>query len=173
MKPVMSSPVSTPRRVLRVLTGGRGAGRPWLAGLVAALAVGILGMHGLAGHGTPAAAAAPAASMAQMSTMVTPAVHDAGMATTSHADHDSRHVSGHDSGHVSGHDSGHGTAGTVMLCVVMLAAAALTLLVVLAAGVLRPLLPDAFMPATVREQALQWVRGTGPPHEWQFSVIRC
>ena len=64
-------------------------------------------------------------------------------------------------------------AGMVMLCVVMLAAAALTLLVVLAAGLFRPLLPVVFMPAAVRERTLQWVRGTGPPHEWQFSVIRC
>ena len=64
-------------------------------------------------------------------------------------------------------------AGMVMLCVVMLAAAALTLLVVLAARLFRPLLPAAFMPAAVRERALQWVRGTGPPYEWQFSVIRC
>jgi hypothetical protein len=64
-------------------------------------------------------------------------------------------------------------ASMVMLCVVMLAAAALTLLLVLAAGVIRPLLPAAFEPAVVSERAVQWVRGTGPPHEWQFSVIRC
>jgi hypothetical protein len=64
-------------------------------------------------------------------------------------------------------------AGMVMLCVVMLAAAALTLLVVLAAALFRPLLPAAFMPAAVRERTFQWVRGAGPPHEWQFSVIRC
>ncbi|CUR59848.1 hypothetical protein NOCA1190126 [metagenome] len=72
-----------------------------------------------------------------------------------------------------GSDSRHDMASMVMLCAVMLATAALTLLVVLAAGIVRPLLPAAFQPAAVRERALQWVRGTGPPPEWQFSVIRC
>ena len=60
-----------------------------------------------------------------------------------------------------------------MLCVVMLAAAALTLLALLATGFFRRLQPEAFMPAAVRERALQWVHDNGPPHEWQFSVIRC
>jgi len=73
----------------------------------------------------------------------------------------------------AGSGSGHGMASMVMLCVVMLAAAALTLLALLATGFLRPLQPEAFMPAAVRERALRWVRCTGPPHEWQFSVIRC
>ncbi|GAA1130599.1 hypothetical protein GCM10009606_08270 [Nocardioides aquiterrae] len=72
-----------------------------------------------------------------------------------------------------GSGSGHGMASMVMLCVVMLAAAALTLLALLATGFLRRLHPEAFMPAAVRERALQWVRSTGPPHQWQFSVIRC
>lgn len=72
-----------------------------------------------------------------------------------------------------GSGSGHGMASMVMLCVVMLAAAALTLLALLATGFLRRLQPEAFMPVAVRERALQWVHDTGPPHEWQFSVIRC
>jgi hypothetical protein len=55
----------------------------------------------------------------------------------------------------------------------MLAAAALTLLVLLAVGFVRRVLPTTFQPAAVRAQALQWVRGTGPPYVWQFSVIRC
>lgn len=181
MKPVPSTAVSTRRRVLRALTAGRGARRPWLPALVAALVVGILGMHALVSHGAPSAAAAPASTMAAMST---PAGHDAAMAAgTSDASHHHAAAAAHtamaaagtsvngDFG--SGHGSGHGMAGMVMLCVVMLAAAALTLLVVLAARLFRPLLPAAFMPAAVRERALQWVRGTGPPYEWQFSVIRC
>ena len=184
MKPVPSTAVSTRGRVLRALAVGHGAGRSWLAPLVAALVVGILGMHALASHGTPAAAAAPASSMATMSTTGMPAGHDAAMtAGTSHAGHDhavatSRPATQATSTSVdpaasSGHGPGHGMAGMVMLCVVMLAAAALTLLVVLAAGLFRPLLPAAFMPAAVRDRALRWVRGTGPPYEWQFSVIRC
>ena len=31
----------------------------------------------------------------------------------------------------------------------------------------------AFQPAALRADALAWVRGTGPPYVWQFSVIRC
>ena len=56
-------------------------------------------------------------------------------------------------------------ASMVILCVVMLAAAALTLLTLLATGFLRRLQPKAFKPAAFRERALRWVRGTGPPHE--------
>ena len=59
-----------------------------------------------------------------------------------------------------------------MLCVAMLAAA-FSLLVFLARGMFAPLLISAFEPGPVRERTVQWVRGTGPPHEWQFSVIRC
>lgn len=179
MKPVPST-VGTRRR-LRVPPAARLTGRPALAALVAALVVGILGMHALATHGALSAAAAPASTMAAMST---PAGHDAAMAAgTSHAGHDHAAATSHpatpttgttvDPDAAPGHGSGHGMAGMVMLCVVMLAAAALTLLLVLLAGLFRPLLPAAFMPAAVRERTLQWVRGTGPPHEWQFSVIRC
>ena len=69
--------------------------------------------------------------------------------------------------------SGHDMSSMVMLCVVMLAAAALTLLALLAAGFVRPLLPAAFKPAPVRERVLQWMRDTGPPAVWAFSVVRC
>ena len=64
-------------------------------------------------------------------------------------------------------------ANMVMLCVVMLAAAALTLLVLLSVRFARQVLPAAFQPAALRADALAWVRGTGPPYAWQFSVIRC
>ena len=60
-----------------------------------------------------------------------------------------------------------------MLCVVMLAGAALTLLVLLVVSVRRPLLPASFAPAVVPARVLEWVRGTGPPPVWRFSVIRC
>ncbi len=166
------------RRFLRVPAAARPSGRTALAGLVVALVVGILGMHALASHGTPAA---PAAASSAMSMPGMTAGHDAAMpsgdlhaARPHHAS--AAQFSDHSSAGSSpgaGSGSGHGMAGMVMLCVVMLAAAGLTLLAVLAAGLLRPLLPVAFMPAAVRARALQWVRGTGPPHEWQFSVIRC
>ncbi|HEU4338085.1 MAG TPA: hypothetical protein VFR45_12275 [Nocardioides sp.] len=184
MKPLTSIAVSPRRRVLRALTAGYGVGRHWLPPLVAALLVGILGMHALASHGTPTAAAAPASSVAATSTTGMPTAHDEAMAAgTSHAGHDHAAATSHpatpatsttvDPDAAPGHGSGHAMAGMVMLCVVMLAAAALTLLVVLAAALFRPLLPAAFMPAAVRERTFQWVRGAGPPHEWQFSVIRC
>lgn len=169
------------RRFLRVPAAARPSGRTALAGLVVALVVGILGMHALASHGTPAAPAAASSAMSMPGMTGMTAVHDAAMpsgdlhaARPHHAS--AAQLSDHSSAGSSpgaGSGSGHGMAGMVMLCVVMLAAAGLTLLAVLAAGLFRPLLPVAFMPAAVRARALQWVRGTGPPHEWQFSVIRC
>ena len=82
-------------------------------------------------------------------------------------------TSGAHTGSDPGSGSGHDMGTMAMLCVVMLAAAALTLLVLLAVRVVRPLLPSAFHPAAAPARALQWVRGTGPPHVWAFSVIRC
>lgn len=162
------------RRFLRVPAAARPSGRTALAGLVVALVVGIIGMHALASHGTPAA---PVAASSAMSMQGMTTGHQAAVPSNdSHAarphDASAAQLSDHSSAG-SGSGSGHGMAGMVMLCVVMLAAVGLTLLVVLVAGLFRPLLPVAFMPAAVRVRALQWVRGTGPPYEWQFSVIRC
>lgn len=170
-----SSPATArARRFLRVRAAARPGGRTALAGLVVALVVGILGMHALASHGTPAA---PAAAAGAMSMPGSTAGHEAAMASggayvAQSQDLPAAQLSDHASAG-SGSGSGHDMAGMVMLCVVMLAAAGLTLLAVLAAGLLRPLLPVAFLPAAGRAQAPRWVRGTGPPHEWQFSVIRC
>lgn len=158
MTPVSAPAVGT-RNFLRVPTAVRFPGRGALAALVVALVVGILGMHALASHGAPAAPTALAAGASHTS-------HDH-LAGGSHSPTAAGTSIGADSG------SRHDMASMAMLCVVMLAAAALTLLVLLVAGVLRPLLPAAFQPAVVRERALQWVRVAGPPHEWQFSVIRC
>jgi hypothetical protein len=156
------------------MTAGRGTRHVWLAALVAALVVGILGMHALASHGAPAA---PAAASSAMSMPGVADVREAAMTSgDSHGARPHDASAAQPSGHASsdsGSGSGHGMAGMVLLCVVMLAAAGLTLLAVFAAGHLRRLLPTAFMPAAARERALQWSRGTGPPHEWQFSVIRC
>lgn len=170
MKPLPTTADNTRRRPLRELAAGRGSGRTALAALVAALVVGILGMHALASHGTSGATTS-------VSMTATTGHNPAMAAGVSHEGHahaaatpltaQASVETGADSG------SGHDMAGMVMLCGVMLAAAAMTLLVLLAAGVFRPLLPAAFQPAVVVERALRWVRGTGPPHEWQFSVIRC
>lgn len=152
------------RSLLRQRAGARGRG--WLVLLVGALVAGIFGMHALGSHGTPGPAARPAtdvtsgavaSSTAAMTTMTTPGVRDgAASLGDAHMAHE-----------------GHDTTSMVVLCVVMLAAAAVTLLVLLAGGLVRALLPDTFAPAAVRARARPWVRGAGPPPEWQFSVIRC
>lgn len=152
------------RSLLRARSGARRQG--WLVLLVGALAAGIFGMHALGSHGTPGPAARPAtdvtggavaSSTAAMTTMTTAGVRDgAASPGDAHMAHE-----------------GHDATSMVVLCVVMLAAAAVTLLVLLAGGLVRALLPDTFAPAAVRPRAPSWVRGAGPPPEWQFSVIRC
>lgn len=183
----MSPVPATSRRIRNPLgsrmaarpTGGRGA----VAALVGALVLGILGMHALANHGAPAAAGTASSTMSMTGTAAVTSAHEAAMASgDSHDGHahstatkSSMAAPGAsvEAGDDPGPGSGHGMASMVMLCVVMLAAAALTLLTLIATGFLRRLQPAAFMPAAVLERALRWVRGTGPPHEWQFSVIRC
>lgn len=184
MSPVPATSRRT-RNSLWARTAARLTGRSAVAALVAALVVGILGMHALASHGASPAATVPTPSstMSMTSTAAMTSAHEAAMASgDSHDGHahsaatQSLMAAPEASVEVSadaGSGSGHGMASMVMLCVVMLAAAALTLLALLAKGFLRPLQSEAFMPAAVRVRALRWVRCTGPPHEWQFSVIRC
>ncbi|GAB3028885.1 hypothetical protein GCM10011376_15270 [Nocardioides flavus (ex Wang et al. 2016)] len=182
MKPVPAT--TSTRRPLPVLGVGRANGRTALAGLITALVVGILGMHALANHGTAAALTAATAATAAMGTsstsMTSMSSRDASVAGgDSHAGHAHAAAAAGASteGAAIGVDadssSGHGMNHMVMLCVVMLAVAALTLLVRLASGSFQPLLPAAFKPAVVRERVLRWVRGTGPPPAWRFSVIGC
>lgn len=180
MKPVHSAAASN-RSQLRGLDGGRPRARAVLAAFVGALVVGILGMHALATHGSTPSSTVAASSMAMTHASAHAAAMSAGdsagdghaasgaeSGTGSAAHHDALSFSAHtDTG------SGHDTGTMVMLCVVMLAAAALTLLALLAVRVVRPLLPMTFHPAVVLARAAQWVRGTGPPHVWAFSVIRC
>lgn len=168
----MASTAPRARRSLRARAAVPSSGaRTAVVALVAALVVGILGMHALASHGTTAAPIA-SSSMTGISS-----AHEAAMASgDSHGGHaDAAHaqpsMAASGTGAESG--SGHDVAKMLMLCVVMLAAAALTLLVLLAVRFVRTVLPAAFQPAAVRAHSLQWVRGTGPPYVWQFSVIRC
>ena len=172
MRSAQSTAVST-RSNPRVLPSARTA----LAAFVGALVVGILGMHALATHGTtPTPAVAAASSMALTGTThARDATMNAGGPSAGH-DHSTASDAGSDvlnSAAHTGTGSGHDMRTMVMLCVVMLAAAALTLLVLLAVRIVRPLLPAAFHPAVALPRAAEWVRGTGPPHVWAFSVIRC
>lgn len=149
------------------------APRTALAAFVAALVVGILGMHALATHGTsPAAATSSMAMTGGMPAHETTTAGDSHQGQA-HAATSGASTSAADNEAGAGSGSGHDMGSMAMLCIVMLAAAALTLLVLLAVRIVRPLLPAAFHPAAAPARALQWVRGTGPPHVWGFSVIRC
>lgn len=136
-----------------------------LAAVVVSIVLGILGMHALSTHGVvdghPSAVGAVA--------------HPAAV----HA-HDAAPAGG---GHTAGipPDASapsiglgpHGLGDMVMLCVAMLAAAAVALLVRLALrgvarrGVLLLARDHRVHPATPGPL------GTGPPYVWRFSVIRC
>lgn len=178
MTPVLSA-VGT-RMSLRVSAAARRSAGTASASLVTALVVGILGMHALASHGSPTAPTAPTAASSTWSSAGMPSSRDAATATgdslAGHA-HAAAATAVPTEGAVTGVDvgtgSGHGMTDMVMSCIVMLAAAALTLLVRLFGDPFRPLLPAAFEPAVVHERVLLWVRGTGPPPVWAFSVIRC
>jgi hypothetical protein len=164
-------------------SAGQTAWRTALVVLVAALALGILGMHAVASHGSPATNDATPG----MTSMTGATVDEADQATgSSRVNADKANDAGTQAqvsalgsqadGHGSAQDSGHGSGDAMsmlMLCAVMLAAAALTLLVLLIIGIVRQRLPGAFHPAAVPARALRLVHGTGPPYEWQFSVIRC
>lgn len=160
----------------RLRLAGQPSGRSALAALVAALVIGILGMHALASNGTHATTTASAAMTGMTGmTSLEEAPITAGDRHDGHAYAAATHpsVAASETTVDLGSGSGHDMTSMVMLCVVMLAAAAMTLLVLLVAGILRPLLPAAFRPAAVPAKAMQWVRSTGPPDEWQFPVIRC
>ena len=176
MSPAPKTTTAGTRRPLRVPAAARASGPTALAALGVALVVGIVGMHGLASHGPRADPTAVSDTMSM--TGATSAQRSAMPSGGSHEGHERSakpHTANAATGTAAdpGSGSSHDLAGMVMLCVVMLAAAALTLLVLLAVRTVRPLLPAAFHPAAAPARALQWVRGTGPPHVWAFSVIRC
>ncbi len=136
--------------------------RAALAALVAALVVGILGMHALTLHGPSSEAyAAP-------------------IGATAHGEHASGHGDAHEpattgpAGSVTDHGSGHHSDHLLMLCAAMLAVAALLLLAGLLVRAVRPVrLVGAFASLAPTATVRSWVRATGPPPAWQFSVIRC
>lgn len=138
-----------------------------LAAAVVSVVLGILGMHALNTHGvmsntdhvaTSGAASSPlAGSYADMS--VAPAIgNNAGVTTTVPTT-------------VPGRGNVHNMGDMVMLCVVMLVAAAGWLLL----GLRRIPRVWAHLPVAL-DTVTTWVtsrRGTGPPPAWEFSVIRC
>jgi hypothetical protein len=157
---------------IRLLLGSRVL-PGFLAPVVVAIVLGILGMHGIDAHGvnlhgpvTHAASATPTAPVA--------AGHDPAAVRVASND---AHSAGQATRHASSQsdDQTGGLGGSVMLCVAMLAGAAVALLAVL---VRRGRLPKvwalldpagrlrAVVPAVLRV-------GTGPPAVWRFSVIRC
>lgn len=160
------------RRFLRVRAAARSSGRTAPAVLVAGLVVGILGMHALASRGTPAVPTATSSGITG-SASAHAAETASGQSRIGHAHATRAKKPDATAGTNSLSGSRHDMTSMVMLCVVVLSAAALTLLALLAGRLIRPLLPAAFMSAVVRQRSLQWVRGAGPPCEWQFSVIRC
>ena len=128
---------------------------------VAALLLGILGMHALGLHGVSHGAPAPGVSVAPPAGATGTAVeHGAHHGTEAAAD--------------EGHGPQHGAAEMVVLCAAMLAAAAGMLLVL--AG-LRHRAPPVW--AELRSALALMVTsrarpgGTGPPAVWKFSVVRC
>jgi hypothetical protein len=131
--------------------------RAALAALVAALVVGILGMHALTLHGPSSEAYAVATAPA-------------------HGDHAAADgaASSAPVGSAPDHGSGHHADHLLMLCAAMLAVAALLLLASLLVRIVRPVrLVGAFAPLAPTATVRSWVRATGPPPAWQFSVIRC
>lgn len=164
---------SVTRARVRPLFGGRV--RPGLlAPVVAAIVLGILGMHGIDAHGVhrhgalaDARAAAPSAPVERVHASVA-------------LEHGAAHLPGRpgtDASAPAGGDAGDasGMGGMVMLCGAMLAGAAIALLAVLVRRGRLPRVwavlhaaarPRAVLPAVLRT-------GTGPPAVWRFSVIRC
>lgn len=134
-----------------------------LVGVVAALVLGILGMHSLAQHG-----AAPAPGHHQTSTPTGVDPHAA------HPPPDHEPIATGAAPSSPGHADHGSMSDTVMLCAAMLLAAAAGLLPALglvriahvAPLSLRPLFRLPVLHATARA-------GTGPPSLWELSVNRC
>lgn len=132
-----------------------------LATMVVAIVLGVLGMHGIDGHGVSLQGPMAHAADADTSTAPAMAGHDTalGAAVTSN----------------DVHPAGDGMGGTVMVCVAMLAGAAMVLLAVLVRRGRLPKVWAVLEPAgRVRRVVPVVLRsGTGPPAVWRFSVIRC
>lgn len=153
-------------------SGARSRSRPTLLALaVLVVVVGILGMHGLGGHGVTTALKAPAGVTGSLAAA---AVHEVDHASRTHAGPAGN--SGHrpsPTDHEPGHE--HGASGMLMMCVALLAGAAVALAVTLVtrARTTRPWAVLAPAPAPRLPRRFVLRVGTGPPSVWSFSVIRC
>lgn len=143
---------------------------------VVAIVLGILAMHGVGAHGlnihgatVPGATASAEAATASLAVMPP---HEPAAAT-----HGNARPPAHPGMSPTAHSSGDrgGMSGMVMLCVAMLAGAATALLAFLVHRG-RPSRIWAVV-ALARREWRPATRvlcvGTGPPHVWRFSVIRC
>ena len=128
---------------------------------VAALVLGILGMHALGLHGVSHGAPAPGVSVAPPAGATGTAVeHGAHHGTEAAAD--------------ERHGLPHGAAEMVVLCAAMLAAAAGMLLAL--AGLRHrapPVWAELRAALALRVTSRDRPGGTGPPAVWEFSVVRC
>ncbi|MBM7507501.1 hypothetical protein JOE61_001315 [Nocardioides salarius] len=130
---------------------------------VAALVLGILGMHALGLHGVGVSHGAPASGVS-----VAPAADSTGTAVEHGAHHGT--VAAAD----EGHGLPHGAAEMVVLCAAMLAAAAGMLLAL--AGLRHrapPVWAELRSALALRVTSRARPGGTGPPAVWEFSVVRC
>lgn len=156
----VSTSGSTTLGVRTLTTAGLGV-------VVAALVLGIVGMHGLSQHGVVSDDTLPVAAMNVEPHASHPAPDHAPIAVEAGASPTKVGIGPPPDDHGSDGDM-------VMLCVAMLLAVAVTVLLrVRLARVahrtplgLRPLFRVPTFPATTRA-------GTGPPAVWEFSVVRC
>ena len=148
----------------------RGLGSLTAAGLVAvvaALVLGILGMHGLSQHGATAHAGPQVAAVAADPHASHPAPDHTPIAAGAASDSRAPTLGASPSDHGSGADM-------VMLCAAMLLAAAIGVLIVLRLLRVVHRAPLSLVPAVRVPTFSATARaGTGPPAVWEFSVVRC
>lgn len=147
---------------MRPTTGPTGRALPaLLAAAVAAVVLGILGMHALNLHGTTT-----------MSSMAGTTGHHEVPGTSEAAELELAPVGGAVAGEPA--QPGHGMGDMVMLCAAMLAVAGLALLTLL---LLHRVPRSSWSLARWRLVSLRGPvparTGSGPPSVWAFSVIRC
>lgn len=116
-------------------------------------------MHVLTAHGTAPIAGAAGASEHQSSTL-------------GHAVAPVAELQGHGSGHGTDPGTAHMT-GVLMLCALVLAAAALLGLVLTVIRRCRRVRLRSLDLPVVHLPAPRWLRWSGPPSAWELSVLRC
>lgn len=144
-----------------------------LTAAVAAIVLGIIGMHALSNHGVMGTT--DHSTMTSPVTSLLDGAHGDTHGSTATGPVTSPTTGAH-AGMPAGPDGGdgHNLGSMVMLCFAMLAAAAGALLL-LFLGLRRKPRIRAHRPGALTT-VTKWVTarlGTGPPYVWNFSVIRC